>query len=295
MAPVPVVDLSTSPNHGTQVIPFFGAGGGRRTEVVLVNPTGTTLTGRVQFLDPQGLPAFVELGGGYVWSAEYLITPNGSQKLVIASAPSGVASGSVRVVPDGDSPAPSSFVSHSYVNDGIMAFDIGVPAIMGTAFRTVVEQSPPSQIQTSFAIANATNSGGTVWLSLTNSVGAFVTSTSRYLPATGLILEPLDSLMPELASQTFKGVLRITTDLPNISLVGFRARTNESQQPLRTAVLPVLENALSSAQERFFPYVMNGGDFSTSVIVFSGQAGQSSTGTLSFVTSDGRPLNLKLH
>jgi hypothetical protein len=295
MAPVPVVDLSAGPNRGTQVIPLFGTGDGRRTEVVLVNPTGSMLTGTVQFLDPNGLPAFVNVGGTYVWSAEYVIAPNGAQRLVIVSALSGVAYGSVRVVPDGESPAPSGFVGHSFAYNGIMAFDVGVPPTMGTAFRMVMEQSPSSQIQTSFAIANATNSGGTVWFSLTSPDGGYITSASRYLPAAGLIIETLDSLMPELAGLAIKGTLRITTDIPNISMVGFRARSNEWHQPLYTAVLPVVENGLPSPQERFFPYMLSGGDFSTEVILFSGQSGQSSKGTVRFVTPDGRPVDLKLH
>ena len=100
MSPVPVIDLSNGPNYGTQSVPLFAVGLGRTSELVLVNPTGSILTGTVQFLDPYGAPVFVSLGSAYTWNAAYAMAPNSSQKLVMTDVIGGFGYGSVRVVSD---------------------------------------------------------------------------------------------------------------------------------------------------------------------------------------------------
>jgi len=294
MMNIPVVDLSVSPNQGNQVGPLFAAGYGRRSELILVNPTGTTLTGTVQFMDPDGVAVLVTSDSGYMWTANYYLQPNGSQKFVVADAPGGFAYGSVRVLPDGGGTAPSASLIHSNAQDGIMTFEIGVPVTMGTAFRVPAEQVP-GQISTSLALANSVNSGGTVWISLTDSGGNLVAGTSRYMQGNGLILESLDLLFPALAAQQLQGILRVTTDLPDgISVAGFRGRYNELQQALVASLPVVLEANLSGPGERFFPYLVNGNGFSMDVVLFSGRAGQNSAGSFRFIGADAAPLNLEI-
>ena len=292
MVPVPVIDLSNGPNYGVQAVPLFAVGLGRTSELVLVNPTGSTLTGTVQFLDPYGVPVLVSLGSAYTWNAPYSMAPNSSQKLVMTDVIGGYGYGSVRMVPDAGSPVPSAFVNYNYVQDGLMTFEVAVPVTMGAAFRMPVEQSPSRQISTSLSIANPSGSGGNVWFSLTASDGSFIASTSRYISDAGLLLEYLESLLP-VANQEIEGVLRITTDLPGgISVAGYRARYNERQQLLYTTVVPALENGLPSSDARFFPYLLNGSGFTTGIIIFSGKAGQSSAGSLRFMKPDATPLDL---
>ena len=292
MAPVPVIDLSNGPNYGTQAVPLFAVGLGRTSELVLVNPTGSTLTGTVQFLDPYGVPVLVSLGSAYTWNASYSMAPNSSQKLVMADVVGGFGYGSVRVVPDAGSPVPSAFVNYNYVQDGLMTFEVAVPVTMGAAFRMPVEQSPNRQISTSLSIANPSSSGGNVWFSLTDSDGSFIASTSRYISDAGLASE-IPGVLAPVANQEIEGVLRITTDLPGgISVAGYRARYNERQQLLYTTVVPALENGLPSSDARFFPYLLNGSGFTTDIILFSGKAGQSSAGSLRFTKPDGVPLDL---
>ena len=294
MTSVPVTDLSMSPSYGTQVVPLFAAGEGRRSELILVNPTGTTLTGSVRFMDPGGISVFVASERGYIWNVDYFIPPNGSQKLVVADVLGGFAYGSVKVFPDAGGPAPSASVIHNYSQSGILTFEVGVPVTMGTAFRMAAEQSP-GQIYTTPAIANPSSSGGNVWISLTDSSGNFIASTSRYLPGSGLILESLDSLFPALAAQQVQGVLRVTTDLPEgISVSGFRGRYNELQQFLNTTLPVVLETDFSGSGERFFPYLLNGSGVAMDIVLFGGKAGQNSVGTLRFVGTDATPLNVEI-
>jgi hypothetical protein len=277
-----------------QVVPFFAAGDGRTSELVLVNPTGSILAGTVQVVDPNGVPLFISTGSGYTWSGDYFIAPNGLQKLVIRDTLGGFGYGAIRVVPYADTPAPSAFLIHNYVENGVTTFEVGVPVTMGAAFRMAAEQLP-GQIFTSLSIANPSNSSGTVWISLTGFDGNPVASATHHIPGSGMLLGTLESLLPALANQPFKGVVRITTDLPGgISVAGFRARYNEWQQLLHTTVVPVLENALTGSEERFFPYLLNGDGFTMDIVLFSGKAGQILAGTLRFVSPDATPLDLQI-
>ncbi|HET9943747.1 MAG TPA: hypothetical protein VFR05_10415, partial [Terriglobia bacterium] len=290
LTPLPVIDLSASPSGEMQVIPLFVVGDYRKVDLTLVNPTGTPLTGVLQFLDPWGSPAYIGYSGAYVWNVEYYIAPNGSQKLEFAGSPLGMAYGSVRVVPYGGAVTPVPYLIHNYQEFGLGVFEIGVPSTLGRAFRLPAENAP-QQTRTVAAIANAGNAGGTVWVSLTASDGSQIASTSVYLPPAGQILESMDVMLPSIANHTMEGVLRITTDLPSISVAGLRARFNERGQLLYTTIVPVLENGNFGTGERFLPYFAHGSGFSTNVILFSGPPGGTS-GTLTLIQPDGAPLYL---
>src|SRR5262249_1538219 len=51
MSTLPVVDTTSMPVNITQVIPDYADGGGWTTQIVLINPTSTRLTGNLQFLN----------------------------------------------------------------------------------------------------------------------------------------------------------------------------------------------------------------------------------------------------
>src|SRR5678815_1779313 len=127
-----------------------------------------------------------------------------------------------------------------------MTTELGVPANTGTAFRIPAEQLP-GQVFTSVSIANSGNSAGTVWINLTDSAGNLLAYTSRYMPGSGTILEGFDSLFPAFAGQQLSGVLRVTTDLPGISVAAFRAHNNELQQVVYATIPSVLENGLQGS------------------------------------------------
>ncbi|HET9219990.1 MAG TPA: hypothetical protein VFR18_23630 [Terriglobia bacterium] len=291
---LPVVDLSAAATQETQVIPHFMVGNGRKTELVMVNPTGATLQGVARFVDIYGGNTYLSSdGSNYQSSFQYSIPPNSSQKVIVAKALTGSEFGSVRVTPT-DGPAPAPFVIQSYAQAGVTTFDIAVPASMGAAFRMYAEQQPGGQLRTGLAISNNNNFSGTVWVSLSDREGSLVGSTSFSLQAYGQIVDYLDSLIPTVSGQAVQGVVRITTDLPSISVLGLRARRNERQQFLMSAIPPVQEEQLPQSQERFFPYWMNGAGFETQIVLFSGRAGQSASGTLTLIRADGTPVDLGL-
>jgi hypothetical protein len=304
---LPVLDLAAGSSSGTQVISHFAAGDGWTTQIILVNPTGTPQTGTIQFLDPgaatpptPGAPKTVNIDGASGSSASYSVAASSSKKFLITGASPGTAIGSVRIVPTANGPVPTPLVIFTYKPDLFTSAEAGIPVTMGTAFRMFAQLSSSPQIFTGVAIANPTAVAGTVTLTLTDLNGVQIAETNPplTLPASGQIVGFIDQLIPALAGQTVQGVLRITTNLSSISVAGLRGRYNERLPVadfLITTTPPTLENGTSSAAERLFPHLANGGGYTTQFILFSGTSGQTSGGTLRFVKPDGTPLDLNIN
>jgi len=209
------------------------------------------------------------------------------------------AVGSVRVVPSGGGAAPTPLVVFSYKPASVTVSEAGVPAIQGTAFRMYVESSGAAgqagNIQTGLAIANTSTSAGSATLELTRLDGSSAgLTTTRSLPASGQIVGFLSDFFPTLPNP-FQGVLRISTTTSGISVVGLRSRYNENLSFLITTTPPTNETSSASSAELLFPHLVNGGGYTTQFILFSGTAGQSSSGNMRFLKKDGSALNLTLN
>jgi hypothetical protein len=89
----------------------------------------------------------------------------------------------------------------------------------------------------------------------------------------------------------FQGVLRVSSAAP-ISVIGLRGRYNERSDFLITTTLPGSENTVLSTAVSMFPQIATSGGYSTQFILFSGRAGQSSSGALTFFTQAGFNWNL---
>jgi hypothetical protein len=121
---LPVVDLSAPSPAGTIAIPHFADGGGWKTQIVLVNPVDRPLTGTVQFLDPSGQDVTFEarygIGGvGSNTSFLYSVSARSSLTLETSGAGAAVTVGSVRVIPDANTTAPSALVIFSFHIGGV--------------------------------------------------------------------------------------------------------------------------------------------------------------------------------
>src|SRR5262249_1185449 len=97
MSTLPIVD-TTGAVDGIQVLPDFADGGGWSTQIILVNPTNTILTGNVQFLNPDGTAASVTINGQAGNTFAYSVAARSAQKLFTASNAAKMTTGSVRVV-----------------------------------------------------------------------------------------------------------------------------------------------------------------------------------------------------
>ena len=79
-----------------------------------------------------------------------------------------------------------------------------------------------------------------------------------------------------------------------ISLVGLRARYNERNDFLITTP-PSNEAIPPPTATLAFPQIVNSGDYTTQFVLFSGTAGQASSGTLQFFTQTGAAFNLTVN
>jgi hypothetical protein len=172
--------------------------------------------------------------------------------------------------------------------------EAGVPVTMGTAFRMYVEATPAPVILSGVAIANTTNTASTVTLQLMTLSGMPVgASSTRTVPASGQVVGYLSDFFPNLP-QPFQGVLRVSTSSATVSVVALRQRYNERGDYLITTTPPTLETATPTPTARSFPHFVNGGGYTTQFILFSGTAGQTSTGNMRFYNQSGNPLPVSL-
>ena len=296
---LPVIDLSRGASIGTQVIPHFAVGTGWQTQIILVNPTDTAQTGTVEFMGPgsgstPGAPVTVNIDGTAGTSAAYTVPPKSSVKLVIAATVDALTYGSVRILPTSAGPAPTPLVIFGYKPGQFTLSEAGVPVTMGSAFRMYVEASQLPVIVSGFAIANSTNTAATVTLELFTLQGTAVgASVTRALPASGQLVGYLSDFFPNLV-QPFQGVLRVTTTATAVSVVALRQRYNQRGDYLVTTTPPMLENAPPGAGMRSFPHFVNGDGYSTQFILYSGTAGQSSSGNVRFRRQNGNALGVRL-
>jgi len=291
MSTLPVVDTTVAPNNGTAVVPHFADGGGWTTKVLLVNPTDNPMTGSLQFSNPTGAAANVMIGGQTNSSFAYSIPGRSSQKLATSGVASITASGSIQIVPASGGAGPTPLVVFSYKPAGITVSEAGVPITSGSAFRVYVESSGVTQgnIESGIAVANTSSAATSVTFDLTDLTGAAVSGISPVsitLPGFGQTAKFLNDIFPSLPIP-FKGVLRITTTSSGLSVVGLRTRINERGDFLITTTPPTNENSPAGMAEMFFPQVADGGGYTTQFILFSGIAGQATSGNMQFVKQDG--------
>jgi hypothetical protein len=295
---LPIVNLDGTAPEGTVVFPHFADGRGWKTKIVLVNSTDAVLTGTIQFLTPSGHSTTMVLNGQSDSSFEYSIAARASQTFETSGTAVSVRSGSVRV-PHADI-APSGVAILSLRNDGITVAEVALTTLpAGPAFRLYAEASGEfsrgavGAIETGFAVANRSNNAAILTVELYNRDGSSTELTSSLpVPANGqlaLFLKQVQGF--ETLQVPFEGVLRLSSSEP-ISVIGLRGRYNERRDFLVTASPPANENDAPSTSVLFFPLIANSGGYTTQFILFSGQPGRASSGTMRFFCQFGGACNL---
>ena len=89
----------------------------------------------------------------------------------------------------------------------------------------------------------------------------------------------------------FRGMLRLTSFTP-VTVAGIRARYNERNDLLISTTPPGHENLPPPASGIYFPHFADAGGYSTQFILFSGQPGPASSGTLQFLSQTVGAMNL---
>ena len=270
---------------------------------MLVNPTESTITGNVEFLDQgsgttSASPVTLTMDDSSFGSSfPYSISPRSSQRFT-TSSPAGVTVvGSVRATPDMGSISPFGLGIFSFIAGGITVSEAGVPALPeGSAFRVYAEASGTpgaiGSIRSGLAITNTSGSTNTVTMELTDLDGATVAAPEILsIPPSGQDARFLDEFFTLPAS--FSGVLRVTSTA-DVAIVGLRARTNQRGDFMITTTPPTNEGTPSTNVDLYFPHLADSGGWSTPFVLFSGTAGQASSGSLSLIDQDGQSLDLGL-
>jgi hypothetical protein len=286
MTTLPVADLSESPPSNAVFIPHYADGGSWTTEVILINKTDASISGVVQFTGSGGT------------ATSYSIAPRAMQSIVTPGTGSATTVGSVRITPDAGSAAPAGLSIFSFSNGSATLSEAGVPVLNpGQAFRMfeIEAGSYPGQLQTGLALTNPSSTDpATVTLDLSNSAGDSTGMTSTFtippLGHTAAFVKQFPGF--ESIPYPFRGVLRIsTTSSSGIAVIGLRVEYNALGDFLISTSMPVNEAAAPSPAAALFPHFVDGGGYTTEFILFSGSAGQTSSGTLRFFTQSGAPLN----
>ena len=303
MTTLPVASLTPAADD-TVYLPRFVDGLGWTTQVILVNTTDETISGTVHFLGAGSEataagPVTLRLTDGRIGSLfAYEIPARGSGRIQ-TSNPATLSEGSVRVVRNPSSSSASALVILSGATGHTRFTEAGVPASPArTAFRMYAEGSgtPGSigSIRSGLGISNTSSTPGTVNFELRTLDGTFTGLTaSETVPGSGHIAKFVDELFPTLATP-FQGILRVTSGSTPLGVVGLRLRTNERGEFLLTTTSLTDEGGTTTDDVLLFPHLVEGQGWTTQFILFSGVAGQSSSGTLGFFSKNGERLRLGL-
>ena len=304
---LPVSTLGTSAGQRL-IFPQLADGGGWTTRFVLVNPTEDEISGAIEFFGHGTASTAADaleltINGETRSSLTYSIKPRSSWSIVTTGGSGLTRVGSARVTPSPSNNTPSGVAIYSFRRSGIVVTETGVAAMSsGSAFRLFVESSgdfnsgQPGSLQTGIAIANLADTAAALALELTTLTGAPAGATNDVIvPGRGQVALFLNQFpgFSELPSD-FQGVLRISTTSPNgISVIGLRGRYNERRDFL-LATTPAVNERLPIPQgETLFPYIAEGGGYTTQFIL-SSAGGQTSSGWLRFYDLSGLPLDLSL-
>ncbi|PYS23219.1 MAG: hypothetical protein DMG11_25750, partial [Acidobacteria bacterium] len=245
----PISSTSTSPI----VLPHFAAGGGWRTQILLVNPTDETLLGSV------------EMDSSY----SYRVAPRSSAKIVSAGSASQVQTGNVRITPFAGTRSPVVSTVFSFVPTGITVTESGV-ATPGTAqsFRIFAESDSRRSLRTGVAIANTSSSSATVRFELLDLQGqpAGFSGSSTIGPNGHLSLFLNEIPGFQNVPDPFRAVLRVSSST-SISAIGVRGRYNERGDFLISTTPALADDSVATNAELVFPHIVTGGGYTTEFIL----------------------------
>jgi sugar lactone lactonase YvrE len=292
-----VTELPAAASTATLVFPQFAVGGGWTTQIVLVNPTDTTLQGFIEFRDSRGQITTAAVPAAN--NLTYAIPARSSFKLQTSGASTVALTGSVHIIPAGQTATPAGLAIFSLQSRGITVSLTGIPAApAGSAFRVFAEsfgdfdRSAVGSVRTGLAIANTSAQATVVLVEVKTLSGDTGLVGTISVPGNGqasLFLSQIPGIDTLLTP--FRGMLRLTSLTP-ITVAGIRARYNERNDLLVTTTPPGNESITPPASGVYFPQFADAGGYNTQFVLFSGQPGQTSSGSLQFVSQSGAAMNL---
>ncbi len=224
--PVLVDEAST-----TLYFPQVADGNGYRTNFILVNPSGSATTAKLEFFASDGSPLPLPLGGSPKTTIDVPLSAKGVARLITDGTSSGLKAGWVRVtcpVPIGGSSIFQALLGGKIISEAGVASSPLAPH-----FTTYVESL--GFAASGVAVCNPNAVAVSVTLRLRNSAGEIVASTSVNLPPRGHFAKFFTEFFPS-GFGDFEGTLEVLAPAP-VSGVAIRF-DNESADVFAT--LPVI-------------------------------------------------------
>ena len=295
MTTLPVVDLDSPLRRDPITLAHYAAGGGWRTQVLLVNASEEVSSGTIHFFDESGREQR---------QVPYQLAPAGGTAVAFGNDSSDVLMGAVEVEPSGGSAAPAPLAVFSYAPEGITITESGTasaetPPLQGIQARSYVEiggSSDSDPVNSAIAIANPT--GGTIemFIRLTSQSGDNIGFYPLTLPPHGHISRFVSELFPVIDTP-FTGVLHVVanekgspaTPAP-VTLTGLRGRYNSRNEFIVATVMPVV-NTGRGTTVFYLPHLVTGGGYTTRIFVVNTAYGLAA-GDVRFWSADGVPVQI---
>jgi hypothetical protein len=281
MTTLPVAPISATSSVST-LLPHFAAGGGWTTQVLLVNPTDSAISGTVT-MDT---------------SYKYSIPARSTVNITATTASSQVRTGYIQITPDPNNVTPVGSCIFSFISGGITVTESGVAgAEMARSFRIFAEMDSPNAMQTGIAIANSGSAQAQVQFELldlngqsTGYSGSATVDSNGHL---ALFLRELPGF--QNLPSTFRGILRVSSD-SDVSAIGLRERYNERGDFLISTTPAIPDDAANNSNPLFFPHIVAGNGYTTEFILLgTGNPVGNITGSVTITSQSGAKWPLQLN
>jgi hypothetical protein len=277
-------------------IPRFADGGGWTTQIVLNNTSSSDLSFvTLDFVDSLGAPVAVAINGQTGSSFDFNIDRGDFLRVTTDGTAPGMRDGYVRITAREHSASFNGFALYNLKRANVTVSTSSLPMVQpGASFLIPVqEDNTVPTIHTGIAINNASSAMSSVFLELLDLAGTptgFMTTVQ--IPPSGQIGNFLREIPRfEAVPPMFQGVLRVTANSSaGVTAVGVRGRVNERGDFLMSAILPADPTDMST--EKVVPQVVQGGGYSTEIVLFNGQTGTLSTGTVTTTSNSGSTVSL---
>ena len=277
IATVPL-SVGPAPANEITVFPQIADGAGYSTELILLNPGASSITGTLEF----SFAVATDRGNGPRFA--YDIPSMGVWRLRTTNAPAQVAVGFATVIPDSGMARPVSSAIFSLTTGGVLRFQAGVPA-QPALTRAVLFGSRNGTERSVMAVVNRGSQTASIGLTAYDETGNPVGSTTIGLQPNAHRAAFLDELMSLPAN--FRGIVTLNSS-SGVHLVTLRSRITTSNSFIMTT-MPVVDLNAPPTGTLYLPQLADGGNFTTEVLLLNVTP---STFRLQFFGTDGLPMPL---
>jgi hypothetical protein len=277
MASVPIFSGSTTME--STVLPQIADGSGYATELILLNPSATAITGSVEF------SISVATDRGTNTTFPYTIAAGGTWTLKTTGTRPDVRTGFATVRPAAGAIAPVATAILKQFTGNNLNFEAGVPGVRPFT-RGVMFGVLDATHRTALAIVNRETGAAGVQLTALRSDGTTAAPPKTIsLASSGHTAAFLDELIPELPSG-FDGTVLVESASPVYAMT-LRTLVNTAGTFLVTAMPVVDLNQPAPPATSYFPQLVDGENYTTEFLLLNAT---STSARLQFFNTAGQPL-----